>query len=167
MDPCVIRVRCKPIGPEFSHSFDLAEHQSRVVTTPIVQHLCLRTPSTFLRLDVIEGSVLDGPVALEPAVHLAAGLECQIVALRRIDRLLRGLPNKPASDPRLTRLVMALRVADALAAGASLRVVAREILEADDWPGDGDWAKSWSRRVTSLARALLIAGPAGVLRRRV
>ncbi|WP_443019010.1 MULTISPECIES: DNA -binding domain-containing protein [Sphingobium] len=90
-----------------------------------------------------------------------------MLALRQLDRLLRGIPLPPRRDVRLRRLALALRASDALAAGASLRVIGTQILGYRDWPGDGECAKSSTRRIVDLAGALLESGPLGIFYRRV
>lgn len=118
-------------------------------------------------MDIIEGSVFRGEVLIEPVLDLQHELEPQISTVRRLDLLLRGLSWDRPNDTRLMRLVLALRVLDARAAGISLRGIATGILGARDWPGDGDCEKSRARRIVELAEALRHAGPGGVLRRLV
>lgn len=138
------------------------------------EHVTVRTPGGELRLDVVSGTVLSGPVTLR--VHL----KCSGTApprLATLDRLLRfigirdGGRRPPRADPRLARLVQALRVADALADGASLSRIAMSLLgaqqAANDWPGDGESIKSSVRRRVALARRLTAEGPAGVMQDRI
>jgi hypothetical protein len=63
-------------------------------------------------------------------------------------------------------LVEALRVGDAIAAGASQRAIGLGIY-GGDWPGDGEHLKSRVRRMIPLAAALFRAGPRGVLAGRI
>jgi hypothetical protein len=144
----------------------VANHDVRVVAGPVAQHLSIRTDRKVLRIDLVEGDIA-AAVSVEPIVDLNGGLEYQILALRRLDQLLRGRPIPQPKDIRLKRLVLALRVGDALAAGASLRAVGLQILGFQDWPGDGESAKSTTRRLVQLARVLRDAGPLGIFFRRV
>nr|NUR36575.1 DUF2285 domain-containing protein [Sphingomonas sp.] len=121
---------------------------------------------TSLRLDIVGGTVLAGPIVLEPFVALE-NLESQIVAIRRLDALLRNVPPRRENDARLPRLVFALRALDGRADGASLRDLAIGIFGALEWPGDGDNVKSRVRRLVNLAEKLRRAGPRGVLAREV
>jgi hypothetical protein len=68
-------------------------------------------------------------------------------------------------DKALSRLVLALRAADAKRHGCSLRRVARDVLGRQDWPGDGDCEKSRARRIVASGEALVRAGPAAMFRR--
>jgi len=151
--------------------FDLSgQSYSVAVDRRAHEHVVVNTPSGTLRLDVVSGTVLAGPVALR--VHL----ECTNAILPRLtalDRLLHLVgvrdPGRrpPRADPRLARLVEALRVADALADGASLSRIAASLRvtlgASDDWPGDGDSLKSSVRRKVALARRLTAEGPAAVM----
>lgn len=124
-----------------------------------------------LRLDVTEGTLFDGPIL--PHFHISgmAELSPKLDALNVLLRLSGGLDPAQAPvarDPRLPRLVEALRVRDALAEGASLREIGRVIQPGcDDWPGDGEHMKSRARRFVALARKLERLGPKGVLARTV
>lgn len=131
------------------------------------QHVRLDGIPEPLRLDVVAGSILDGPVRLEPALCFDRDVECQILALRRLYRLLGGAPIPFAPDMRMPRLVLALRALDARKEGASLREIGTVLFEDTDWPGDGEWMKSAVRRIVALARTLEQAGPSGVMQRTV
>ncbi|UVO50158.1 DUF2285 domain-containing protein [Sphingomonas sp. SUN019] len=168
IDPGVLSVTARP-RPRAS--FDLTRHRFDVVVdNDGTEHVAIHLPGGLLRLDVIAGTVLHGPADLRAHVELAA---CTPRQLASLDRLLRlgGMrdPGRrpPPPDRRLPRLIEALRIADALAQGASLAGIAGG-LSADghrsgDWPGDGEHHKSAIRRRVVLARRLLALGPAGVL----
>ncbi|MEO1168733.1 MAG: DUF2285 domain-containing protein [Pseudomonadota bacterium] len=125
---------------------------------------------SWLRMDVVRGDALAGPVRL--AFHLRDddALTFKIDSLSQWMRLsgkVGGARWRLRSDRRLTRLVEALRVGDAIADGATLREIAA-VLRADkagmlDWPGAGDSIKSWVRRRVDLAWRLRVAGPSAVL----
>lgn len=91
----------------------------------------------------------------------------QIAGIRTLDAMLRNVPPPRESDPRLPRLVLALRALDARAEGASLRQLAFGIFGAQDWPGDGENNKSRARRLVKLSERLLRAAPYGVLARSI
>ncbi|MBO9621684.1 MAG: DUF2285 domain-containing protein [Sphingomonas sp.] len=118
-----------------------------------------------MRLDLVDGAVMPGHMTVEPAIDFRRPLHPQLESIRRLHALIRG--DRPSlRDQRFVRLVEALRVADALAAGASLREIALGML-GDDWPGDGEHVKSRARRRVALAGELTRAGPGAVLARRI
>ena len=126
------------------------------------EHLLFQACGRSLRLDVVSGTVLAGPVTLEPQMVIAR-LDSQIATIRALAALLSNQPVPAVADARLPRLVLALRALDARREGASLREIARGIFGETDWPGDGDHIKSRARRLVRLSEMLLRAGPRGVL----
>ena len=114
-----------------------------------------------MRLDLAAGEIAPDVSCIEPAVDLLRPLYPQFASIRRLHALCHGEVSSVRSQ-RFVRLVEALRVADALAAGASLRDIGLGAL-GDDWPGDGEHLKSRARRRVTLAAALVRAGPRAVL----
>ncbi len=172
VDPTVLTVSACAAGDGF---FDLTgTSYVAAVDRRGHEHIAALGRTGLLRLDVVAGTVLAGAVALR--VHLDCTTAI-VPKLSALDRLLRFLgihdpgrrPTRP--DPRLARLVEALRVADALTDGASLSRIAAVLLgtqrAADAWPGDGDDIKSSVRRRVALARRLTSGGPTGVLQRKI
>lgn len=100
-------------------------------------------------------------------IRIERDLDCQIATMRRLWAMLRGAAERAETDTRLPRLILALRAFDARTEGASLREIATALLDEFSWPGDGDWMKSWSRRIVELAAQLVQVGPRGVLRREI
>ncbi|KQX19146.1 MULTISPECIES: DNA -binding domain-containing protein [unclassified Sphingomonas] len=131
------------------------------------QHVRLDGTGDSIRLDIIGGSALDGPVQLSPEIVLERDVDAQLSAVCRLRAMLTGGTLPAPTDKRLPRLILALRALDARAENASTRTIAVELLGTDDWPGDGDWMKSWARRLIALSDRLLCAGPAGILQRAV
>lgn len=133
-----------------------------------VAHLLIGGDGGAVRLDL---------AGFDPAADAAVAVALPLSALQwpaamRLSRRLGGsAPPLPASpDRRMLRLVEALRVADALAGGASLRGVARMVAgshAARDWPGAGEHLKSMARRRVALARRLVAGGARAVLDRSV
>lgn len=163
-DPCVLRVRasCRAVG---TAGINLSRSLSCAVPGECCVHVRFHLPDGDLRLDLVHGVILGGPQAIEPAIDLGRAIEPQVASLRRLQALMRdGLA--AVSDQRLNRLVEALRVADAIAAGASLRDIGFGAF-GDDWPGDGEHLKSRVRRRIQLAAELASAGPRKVLQRRI
>lgn len=122
------------------------------------------------RIDLVPDTTLDGPVELEFRLRNAPPLHAQIDAILRLRALLGGKdPSEPpvAEQRRCRKMVDAIRVADAVASGASLRAIGttlRPSLAPDDpWPGQGEHAKSWARRQVAAAKKLITHGPAAIL----
>lgn len=124
-------------------------------------HLRLKLLDGDLRLDLVDCRQLAGLTAIEPAVDLSRDLEPQLLSIRRLAKLARGVSSEMI-DQRVNRLVEALRVADAIAEGASLRRIGLGMF-GGDWPGDGEYLKSRVRRRVHLSGDLFRAGPNGVL----
>lgn len=164
MDPRVLQVRALPDDSNKSGMLDLCRHRF-IGVVGRVEHVSLDLGSEPLRLDVIQGTILKGPAAIEVAIALGAQHEVflQLLTLQRLHGFLHGRVTRSPQDRRLPRWILALRVLDAKAEGASLRDIARGILVTNDWPGAGEWVKSSARRLVGLAEALFHAGPAGVL----
>ena len=166
VDPHVICVRAKVCGADAPLCFDIRGFEHRAAIGRAAEHIAVRCSGTWLRLDVVDGSVLGGPAMLEAIVALDR-LNPQIVAIRQLDALIRNLPPPRENDARLPRLVLALRALDGLAEGASLRELACGLFGEQDWPGDGEHVKSRVRRLVKLSQDLLRAGPVGVLAHRI
>lgn len=172
VDPTVLTVSACAVG---DGSFDLSG-QPYVVAVDCQghEHVTLVGQTGTLRLDVVSGSVLAGAVALRVHLDCTGMIKPRLSALDRLLRLI-GVRDarrcRPRADPRFARLVEALRVADALADGASLSGIATALLGAQrvagGWPGDGDHMKSAIRRRVALARRLTSQGPPGVMHGRI
>lgn len=167
VDPAVLRVRCEPCDASSPFAFNWPAFQARASVARDRQYLLVGAGTASIRLDVVAGSALDGPVQLEPAIAFDRDLDRQLAAVCRLHAMLGGASPSAERDARLPRLVLALRALDARAEGASLREIATILLDEPDWPGGGEWMKSWVRRIIKLAGKLVEAGPRGVLRRTV
>lgn len=83
----------------------------------------------------------------------------QLVEFGRLVSLARGKPTTAITPQRLYRILLALRVIDALGEGASLRTIGETFVRAGDWPGRGESTKSAARRLRASALAIWNAGP--------
>lgn len=164
-DPYVLRARVFRLDGQAGHAIDLSRLARCSWPHDGCDHIRLTLPDGDMRLDLVEGVVVPGPMTIAPTVDLRCLLEPQLKSIRRLDALIRG-DRSPLRDQRFVRLVEALRAADALMAGASLREIALGAL-GDDWPGDGEHLKSRVRRRVALAAELTRAGPRTVLARRI
>ena len=168
VDPGVLAVTAERDG---GHPFDIAGYpHSVVVGEDGDEHVSIVTGPESLRLDVVTGSVLHGPVSLRVHLSCAGAITFRLAALDRLLRLLDvvdGGRRSPPADRRLPRLVEALHVVDLLAQGARLSQIAAALSPGlaftSDWPGAGEHRKSKVRRQVALARRLVAAGPAGIL----
>jgi hypothetical protein len=125
------------------------------------RHIRIDLADGPMRLDLAAGEIAPDASWIEPAVDLLRPLDPQFASIRRLSALCHG-EGSSVRNQRFVRLVEALRVGDALAAGASLRDIGLGTL-GDDWPGDGEYLKSRVRRRVALAAALVRAGPRGAL----
>lgn len=171
VDRSVLRVLALPASSRLGTPFDLAACGTRafVVNGRECQHVLLRGCAGSIRLDVLSGSLLDGPVSL---VLCLAGMEADgpaMVVLRRFLHL-RRTGRIPALSTRacqrLQRQVLALRVHDALAAGASIRDVGVMLFGfervRDEWADEA--LKSQCRRLIALSREMAVGGYRTLLR---
>lgn len=143
-------------------AFDLAQIGHRAVRTGDRCHVLLHLPRETLQLEGLDGALDDGPRRISALIDYGRILEPQLEAVRRFDAFLRGRGEQSVPGTRFGRLVEALRVGDAIAAGASQRAIGLGIY-GGDWPGDGEHLKSRVRRMIPLAAALIRTGPRSVL----
>lgn len=165
VDAAVLQVVALPVMDQQTEPFDLIGSAVRatVVRGENREHVLLGSGSGAIRLDVAGGSLLDGPVSL---MHNLAGVvdlePAALSALRRFleFRRMGHLVVVPPASQRLQRQVLALRVHDALVAGASIRDVGVMLfgLERvrDEWAGEA--LKSQCRRLIALARDMATGG---------
>jgi hypothetical protein len=124
-----------------------------------------------IRLDVAEGSLADGrPVLLRYRIHGVASLEPKLLPLRRLYDLCRhrrfALSLYPR-DRRVDRWILALRVHDAIMAGASQREIAAVLFGADATGArQSDSLRSRVRRLSREAKALALGGYRLLMRQR-
>jgi hypothetical protein len=165
VDPSILNVLALPasdrVGPTFN--LDTCSSMAMVVNGGGCQHVLLRAGAEAVRLDVLSGSLVDGPVSLVLSLAGMEENEAAVLALRRFLHLRRtGRFPAPSSPPRqrLQRQVQALRVHDALVAGASIRDVGIMLFGfervRDEWVGEA--LKSQCRRLIALARETAAGG---------
>lgn len=159
VDPRVLTVRAvKPVD-EHARLFDARHVEVRMVCGSQSEHLLIDRGGDLCRLDVIEGTVAAGPVALIFDLADDDRLGSQLAAIATFRAA-------AASEPRygrLARRLLALHAVDARDAGASLREVAEILFGPGEWPGDGEHRKSLVRRMIVVGYNMVRAGPRGVL----
>ncbi|WP_296615508.1 DUF2285 domain-containing protein [Sphingomonas sp.] len=164
-DPAVLQATTtRPTG-NTALSAELLRHHDWRIARGTNDHLVLDVGSFALRIDIAGGNVLAAPRDLSFHLGPARGWRDRLPRIRSILSAAEAgraiLP--PPPEPGLWRAIMALRTLDALAAGASLQTIARDLLEIDDWPGPGESAKSRARRLVSRAGRLRDGGSLAVL----
>ena len=171
IDRSVLGVLALPASERIGPPIDLAACDAKafVVIAGDCQHVLLRNGAGAVRLDVLSGSFIDGPVSLVLSLIGMDENEPAIVALRRFLHFRRTgrfpAPSGRACQ-RLRRQVLALRVHDAQAAGASIRDVGVMLFGFDRV--QNEWAdealKSQCRRLIALAREMAAGGYRTLLR---
>lgn len=170
-------MRAEPVSAEDPDAFALARLAGRASLArgeDGCEHLLLSDGWRRLRLDVVEGTLLAaGPVRLHFELAGFSHLDARLLTIRRLLSLWRkgcflaalfqplaGLPHR----------LEALRVADALAAGASYREIAIALYGEQrvrtEWEGRSDFLLSRVRRRAAEARRMEKGGYRALLRAR-
>jgi hypothetical protein len=137
------------------------------------EHAVLSDGYRRIRIDVEEGSLTTGqPIWLRYTLSDVVGrdTEARLMPLRRLAGLFRTGRFLPALFPverRVERLILVLRVADALSAGASQRDIAAGLFGSErvssDWRTTSDSLRSRIRRLVREARHMADGGYRGLL----
>lgn len=169
VDPTVVAVRAIPARPDDPDGLDLGRLRALATLARAdcgQEYLVLSDGWRRLRLDVVEGSIetagwvrfdyqLSGFRELEPRLQTLH----RLAALRREGRLEQRLFPMATGLPRRLE---ALRVADALRAGASYRDIALALFGdarvRADWRTNSDYLLSRIRRRAAEARKMLDGG---------
>ena len=159
VDARVLAVRAGGPVRDKARLFDAAMLDARVLRGRHAEHLLITRGNDIFRLDVIEGTIAAGPVALRFDLADDHRLPAQISAISR----LYGKPVMGRRHGQIASRLLALHALDARDAGASLREVAELVLGPGAWPGDGDHRKSLVRRLIVAGDDMVRAGPTGVM----
>ena len=135
------------------------------------EHVVASDGLHHVRLDLAAGTLREGPVVLHYRVAGTVSARPMLLPLRRIVEFWlhrRFAASLFPRDPRVERWIVALRVHDALAAGASQREIAAVLFgaehAADGWDGASDSLRSRVRRLVVEARRLARGGYRGLMR---
>ena len=160
IDPRVLAVRAiSPVDANGERVFDARSADTHMVSGPCAEHLLLDRGVDVFRLDVIQGTTLEGPVALRFELADDDRLPAQISTLGAY-----GRATVPASrHAQLGNRLLALQASDARHTGASLREIADIILGPGTWPGEGEHRKSLVRRMLVAGERMIGAGPRPIL----
>ena len=139
--------------------FNLGCHPSRIVTGRACERVRIDHASQVLRLDVIEGTLTDGPVHLRADLCIGEGLTAQVAAALALRDLMSGKITPNVSHDREVAALLRLWAFDASQAGVSLREIANLLLGEGDWPGDGEYRKSRARRLVAGGKEMVRLGP--------
>lgn len=124
-----------------------------------------------IRIDVAQGTLLSGPVRLRYALEGFCGLDPKIATLQRFMALQNLGRFKGALHPRerfAPRWIAALRVSDALYAGASQRDIADSLFagmaHGSDWRDGSDFLRLRVQRLVRAGRQMVSGGYRMLLR---
>lgn len=171
--PHVLEVHAaRPLGT--SDSFELARLgvESTVITAPDgCEHLLISDGLRTLRIDVLAGSLKEGPVRMHYLLTGFASAERPLLTLRRLLALRRtGRFSASLDRPetRAGRFVLMLRAHDAMAGGATQREIAAALLSAqaaeDRWRVSAPTVRSRAQRLVRNVRAMAAGGYVALLR---
>lgn len=164
VDPCVLRAVAVPAAIGQPDAFDLDRYAGCAALVRGVagaEHLLVRGQGRSLRLDILEGTLLCGPVILRYDFSGVGEIGPPLATLRGYHHLCRT-GEIPAPRSRLRqrdrRAIDTLRTQDALLAGASIRDVGMVLFGAqrvaEDWSAPAEALKSHCRRMIALAREM-------------
>lgn len=164
--PYVLEADALPTG-DARNLFELARLAgiSTIVGDGRQEHLLFSDGLRAIRIDLLSGSVRRGPVRLQYRIAGLAGAERPLLTLRRLLALWRTGRFSAQLHPveaRAARFVLMLRAHDALAAGATQREIAAELLSAE--AGEPRWrvraptVRSRVQRLVRNARAMAAGG---------
>ena len=148
--------------------FDLVDFEAFAVLTKgnsDIEHVALSDGYRRIRIDIVSGTMLEGPVVLQHQLAGLAGLGPKILALRRLIALTKtrrfGASLFPIAG-QTARIVDALQVFDGLAVAASQHDLAVALYGEDrvaaEWNGASDSMRSRVRRLVRLAHDLSAGG---------
>lgn len=163
IDPAVVVAQASP-ADACSDAFDLddlASFATIALAPDGREFLALTDGRQRLRLDIVNGSLRAGPVALDYRLSGIATLDPAITTLQRLGRLYRSGAFPPQTLRHFAanaRLALALRAYDGLRLGASHRDIASVLFGSarveTKWHERSDSLKSRTRRLTKLARSI-------------
>jgi hypothetical protein len=159
VDPRVLTVRfVKPAGVG-ARLFDPRSAIIRKAHGPRGEHLLVDHGGEIIRLDVVEGSSIAGPVTLQFDLADDDRFDGQLAAMSA----LRAAVPAAGRHVRLARRLLPLHALDAREAGASLREIANLLFGPGEWPGDGEHRKSRVRRLLDTGDGMVRDGPRQIL----
>lgn len=135
------------------------------------ERVLLRHAGLHLRIDLLAGSVLHGPVSPKVVLPGFWGISAQLLTLKRLGILARGglLPTSlQPREKRASRWARMLQAHDGAVAGATHREIANTIFGAElvrsEWRGASDHLRLKVQRLLREARRLASGGYRSLLR---
>ena len=173
VDPSVVVCAAEPVAVDHPDALDIS--QLALATTTIIgtsggEHLAISDGTTRIRLDVVDGTLLRGPVRLHYRLAGFADAEQQLLTLRRLlalhrlGRFARGLYHR---EIKAERWAMMLRAHDLSVVGASQREIAAALFgpqATDEWRTQSDYLRLRIQRLLRDANGLIHGGYLDVLR---
>ena len=167
-DPSVLAVHAFPAPSRDVDAFDIRHFHdlATVLRCPDGHELLLFSDGNHrIQLDIMLGTVLDGPVRFRYELSGFKHIEAKILTLRRL-LLLRRLGRFPRGlftpERRARRWILALRAYDAVQSGASQREIAAalfgENIVRDDWRGRSDYLRLRVQRAIRHGQNLVNGG---------
>jgi len=175
IDPFVVNARAtKALGTEVGADFTTLTGMATMAASRDGEHWLWSDGIRQIRLDVLRGTLCDGPVLLEFRIP-GAGPDIssavpRLVTIRRLVAFVRNgrlLPQLFPPERRAARWALILRTHDALAAGASQRDIAEQIFGLDSplrWRIETPSLRRKVQRLVFAARAAAGIDPLAWLR---
>jgi hypothetical protein len=149
-------------------SFDLARFAdiaSIVVAKDGREQVALSDGFRRIRIDVVGGTLLQGPVRFRYLLSGFCDVESKVLTLRRLAslcRLGRFARALHPPEPRASRWIEALRSYDAITAGASQREISAALFGGqrarDEWRTSSDSLRLRIQRLVRSARTMVAGG---------
>jgi len=168
LDPFVLEVRVSPTAASDPDGIDLARllRWATIVRGGGREHVALSDGWHRIRLDVVGGSLVEeGPARLDYLLSGMTKVDAHVLTLRRMLELWRTgrfSPKLHPPEPGMGRRIEALRVGDAVVAGATYREMASALYGEDlvraEWKGRSDFLLSRVRRRADEAARMAAGG---------
>jgi hypothetical protein len=158
-DRHVLFARASQASGGGSRLFDSKSPNIAIVRGSKCEYLQIDCGAEPIRLDIVEGTVTNGPVLLRFDLPDDDALGGRLARLRAF----RYPKSVESRFPRLARCLLALHAFDARSANATLRETADIVLGPGDWPGDGEHRKSFVRRLVATGEKMVGAGARAIL----
>lgn len=173
VDASVVTCAAQPIAPGHPDAFSidrLTISNTTVVATSGVEHLSISDGLKRIRLDIVSGTLLKGPVRLHYQLAGFEAVDTQVLTLRRllaVDRFGRFSRSLHPRETKAERWVMILRAHDLSVLGASQREIAGVLLGPDavaDWRTRSDFLRLRIQRLLRDASVMISGGYLDLLR---